>query len=163
MTKISYGPMSAMQLGRIGKALDRRYRYDSGIMTLGQFLDAHTVTAKHTDTQEYSDHKANGEYSKLAAPKVHYTITIEDGSMYDVPKIVFDCITPESSVTRKPYTFAECQIAIAEKIGGSGIEWMIDADWENWRDAYNWILNTPMDLLKDYAAGYRNGERLITP
>lgn len=88
--------LSPRDKGRLEKCLSRKYAFEDGTMSLGQWLDKHREELTHKSKQErvYSRKKRRGEYEELKRPKVEYTIWTGRTGV-DVPKMVWDAIELE--------------------------------------------------------------------
>ena len=78
---------------RLKAALDKRYRFREGVMTLGQFLDSRDLLYRTHYIRHYERHKRQGSYAKLRRPAHEYALWYtEDGreAGMDVPKLVYD-------------------------------------------------------------------------
>ena len=93
---ISYDGLTPMQRGRLDKALGRVFRFSSGIMSLGEYLEEQTLIGKSAYTRHYALKKGrNLCYDKLAKPKTHHTaLYMKDGREWgiEIPKIVYDAL-----------------------------------------------------------------------
>ena len=85
--------ISALLRGRIDKTLARRFTFDCGVMTLGQYLERYQW-AYRRHTIERHGKKRHGCYTELKNPKHAYTLwRVAEGDRYvgmDVPKIVYE-------------------------------------------------------------------------
>lgn len=143
--------VSPMTRGQISKALDKRYRFEGGqVLTLRQWIESAPIVGKSTDTQEYSAHRVHLDNPKLTTPKTFYNLELPDGTSLPIPKCVWEVVTIEQSAV-KPYTFGEQNKAISAKLAGSGVEWMLDVGWENWEQAYQWLMASPLSDIIAYA------------
>ena len=103
---LNLADLTPMQVGRIRVALEKRFRFDGVVMTLGDYLASRQVGATKrvgNHSHEYNRtrfNRMNGaeqrEYEKrLARPS--YTVWGADGFGTSVPKIVFDALNiPEA-------------------------------------------------------------------
>lgn len=83
--------LSTRRIGRLNKCLDRRYRFDSGTMSLHQWLQSQELTHKTQHTREYALYKRNGCHKKLKEPKTHYSVYVGESGI-EIPKIVWDAL-----------------------------------------------------------------------
>ena len=90
--RICHIGLSAMQWGRLNKALNRVYRYTEGTMSLRQYLLQGSWVEKNKRTRTHSRKRIHLEYKRLKAPKIEYTIWHKDDFGMDIPKIVYDAI-----------------------------------------------------------------------
>ena len=74
------------------KALDKVYRFDSGVMTLGQYLDCNTWIEKTVHIRNHSNKKIELEYKKTKDTYAYTLWRMKDGNKLgtDVPKLVYD-------------------------------------------------------------------------
>lgn len=89
---IDTSALSPMQMGRLNKALNRRYSFDRGVMTLRRWLETSDLTHKTHTIRRFALHKTQGSYNKLKTPKHEYTVWQGDSGLL-VPKIVYDALT----------------------------------------------------------------------
>jgi len=85
--------LTARDKGRLEKCLLHKHIFNSGITTLGQWLENHRGELTHKSKQErvYSSKKRKGCYEELAKPVTEYTVWIGRTGI-DVPKMVYDAI-----------------------------------------------------------------------
>ncbi|WP_420408679.1 hypothetical protein [Hoeflea sp.] len=96
--------LSPMARGRVGKALDKQFRFSDGVATLRAKLEkenaAHGLTFEETDGMiDYNRRKFNGMNSReqaaymarLRAKRYYWAVT-PDGDSYQIPKVVFDVV-----------------------------------------------------------------------
>ena len=103
-------PMDPKIMGRLCKALDRRFMCsDNKVRTLRQRLEQRTPLHKKEYIRHYARHKRDGCNAKLAAPKHEYTVWYLDDDGRDfgigVPKLVFDALedVPEKERTEEAH------------------------------------------------------------
>jgi len=75
---------------RLVKALNKRWNFSAGIMTMREYLQLRNPIGKHVHYQKYASKKHNGEYKKLATPKVIYEADFDDRTSIEVGKLIFD-------------------------------------------------------------------------
>lgn len=77
-------------MGRIITYLDKVWRFDEGVMSMGEYLKKHQsdYIGKEEKLQKYG---AKGE---LATPKMEYRLLHKDGFIRDVPKLIYDRFIP---------------------------------------------------------------------
>jgi hypothetical protein len=93
-------PMDPKLVGRVVKALARRYRFSDGsVMPLGEYLEKRPPLYRTHSVRTYARKKRQGCYAKLKAPKHEHTVWYADGTGLDVPKVVWDAM--ESIPERK--------------------------------------------------------------
>ena len=100
---IVYAQLTAMEIGRLNKALKRVYRFDLGTMSLSLYLHRLTFHRKSQQTRYYSRKRYCLEYKKLAQPLTDYTLWhLDDDGLElgtEVPKIVFDALPDIPEIT----------------------------------------------------------------
>ena len=99
--------MNELNAARTKKALDKLYRFDTGVMSLRDFLSSVEMVRKSSLTSNVSEKRVHLEY-KQVKPKTTYTIWYKKANSelgIDVSKLVFDFYNlPE---TRKDISIKE--------------------------------------------------------
>lgn len=89
-------PADPMQAGRLHKVLAHVYRFGTGVMSLGEFLESIEPTRRSEYVRRYARKKRNGYNKKLATPKHEYRVWYQDENGQeagiDVPKVVYDAL-----------------------------------------------------------------------
>ncbi len=107
----NFDGLNPMQSGRVQKALDRKYRYSCGVMTLGQWLESKAAAGElhrkfmTNGMAGYNRIKFNrmdgaeqAAYLKRLESKRVANVEYGDGYAIEIPKIVYDILAlPESS------------------------------------------------------------------
>lgn len=86
--------LSARDAGRLNKALAKKFRFDCGVMTLGQYLERFRWDYRFHYIRKLSRKKRQGSYTRLKTPAHEYSLwrTDDQGQQVgiDVPKLVYD-------------------------------------------------------------------------
>ena len=79
---------------RLKAALDKRWRFDGVVMSMGQFLASKPLHRRSHYIRHYEEHKRDCTYAKLRKPAHHYTLWYQDqdGREHgmDVAKLIYD-------------------------------------------------------------------------
>jgi hypothetical protein len=98
----------------------------------------------HSEYHAMTDHANGWRISKLAY----------QSAIAKYPQLAGEFAEPESIISR-PYTFAEYQEAISQKLSTPALlpyMWLLDADSTEWRKSYQWLLNASESDIIAYAA-----------
>lgn len=79
--------VTPMELGRIQTYLDKKWRFDEGVMSMGEYFNKHK-TRYVSKTIRLNKYTAKGE--ERATPVMEYRLLDVTGSIRDVPKIIYD-------------------------------------------------------------------------
>lgn len=92
--------LTAANQARLEKSLKQQYRFDGVVTTLQAYLEANATsyTTKEVPKYEYSRHKFNqmnnreqeAYEEKLKQRKISYRANFADGTLLEIPKIVFE-------------------------------------------------------------------------
>ena len=92
--------LNIMNEGKLKKCLDKLYRFDSGIMTLGDWLEynKNKFDYKGTHIRNHSSKRIELEYKKIKDTYT-YTIWLKNGHGIDIPKMVYDTLNVPEKIT----------------------------------------------------------------
>ena len=85
--------MLSLQTARAEKWLDKPFRIHGAITTFRQVFALTPPTSKNSYQKTVPEKWRFGMYSEPTHQKTIYSFTLSDGSIYDVPKVIFDRFT----------------------------------------------------------------------
>lgn len=78
-----------MQAARLEKALKKDYRFNTGVMSLQEYLNKNEFVEKSITIRNHSKRKIQGCYKKVN-DQYSYTLWRQDDTGIDIPKLVYD-------------------------------------------------------------------------
>ena len=136
--------------------MDSKVNYNGTITTIRQLAASGLVRFSKTDNWY---HKTKGKVTAYFAdtgPDKGYQIArfTYEAAVKQWPHLAGELAEPEP-VTTSPYTFAEYQIALTQKLQTPALlpyMWLLEADSSDWRRAYRWLLTASESDIIAYAA-----------
>jgi hypothetical protein len=82
--------MVDLQLARLERQLEKRFRYLGTVYTWRSFMESGTPYAKRVFHIKYAARKVNGCYAELKQPRIDYCLCVGDNRIIDCPKLIYD-------------------------------------------------------------------------
>jgi hypothetical protein len=108
--------LKPIELGRLEKQLNKKYRYSEGIMTQKEYILKYAIDKKIYKGGVFNrthynrlDNEGQIKYEANLKAKIDYDIVLKDGCSLSIPKIIYDCLEfiEECSECKKAMTDME--------------------------------------------------------